>query len=263
MRSTDAQLSTPAPSTICANGGSQATVTVVRGNTGAVTQTDVVYRTTRLSGTVWVGYVNNTSVPLFVNRQSAHHVIVVQHSTPLLQIRPARQHAGGPVVGLANAQRNGLRHVQGTVGRSAGKDMYLSLYGGFSQLNCPLVLAASLEAVGGRDGKTRECSTFWWPQWLFTLSLRYLSRTANATEEYSRVLRSYLLAVVERGEIVHRVARVQRDERGPFANTLYSYHHSSKSAYTRGTRAHRVLIYRGTSRLQGDRAKVLTTILGR
>ena len=33
----------------------------------------------------------------------------------------------------------------------------------------------------------------------------------------------------------HRVAGVQRDERGPFANTLYLYHHSSKSIYTRGS----------------------------
>ena len=43
------------------------------------------------------------------------------------------------MVGLANAQRNGLGHVQGTVSRSAGKDRYLYLYGRFPRLNCPLV----------------------------------------------------------------------------------------------------------------------------
>ena len=54
---------TPAPSTICLNGGNPGvTITVVRGNTGAVTQTDYIYRTTRMSGTVWVGQTQYTTI---------------------------------------------------------------------------------------------------------------------------------------------------------------------------------------------------------
>ncbi|KAK0616229.1 hypothetical protein B0T14DRAFT_242742 [Immersiella caudata] len=54
---------TPAPSTVCREGGGGGvTVTVIRGNTAVVTQTDVVYRTTHLSGTVWVGQTQYTTV---------------------------------------------------------------------------------------------------------------------------------------------------------------------------------------------------------
>ncbi|KAL1902869.1 hypothetical protein Sste5346_000780 [Sporothrix stenoceras] len=56
---------TPAPSTVCANGSNNkpgATVTVTRGGNGVVTQTDVVYQTTKVSGTVWVGQTQYTTV---------------------------------------------------------------------------------------------------------------------------------------------------------------------------------------------------------
>lgn len=54
---------TPAASTVCRDGGQGgATVTVIRGNTAAVTQTDIVYQTTHLSGTVWVGQTAYTTV---------------------------------------------------------------------------------------------------------------------------------------------------------------------------------------------------------
>ncbi|KJR84532.1 uncharacterized protein SPSK_09258 [Sporothrix schenckii 1099-18] len=54
---------TPSPSTVCANGGNGrpgAVVTVTRGGNGGVaTQTDIVYQTTRVPGTVWVGTISN------------------------------------------------------------------------------------------------------------------------------------------------------------------------------------------------------------
>jgi len=50
------QTVTPTPQTACRDGGGgrQVTVTVARGGGGAVTQTNIVYSTTRVSGTVWV-----------------------------------------------------------------------------------------------------------------------------------------------------------------------------------------------------------------
>ncbi|CAK7202755.1 hypothetical protein SEUCBS139899_005482 [Sporothrix eucalyptigena] len=57
---------TPSPSTVCANGGGGnqpgATVTVTRGGTGVVTQTNIVYQTTKVSGTVWVGQTQYTTI---------------------------------------------------------------------------------------------------------------------------------------------------------------------------------------------------------
>ncbi|KAK3316662.1 hypothetical protein B0H66DRAFT_604940 [Apodospora peruviana] len=49
---------TPAPSTVCGSGGAAGTtVTVNRGTPTTTTQTNVVYQTTHLSGTLWIGYV--------------------------------------------------------------------------------------------------------------------------------------------------------------------------------------------------------------
>jgi len=59
---------TPAPSTACSGGSPDVTITVNKGNTAAVTQTDVVYLTSHLSGTVWVG---QTYVTTFTNSASA------------------------------------------------------------------------------------------------------------------------------------------------------------------------------------------------
>ncbi|KAK1750798.1 hypothetical protein QBC47DRAFT_86886 [Echria macrotheca] len=55
---------TPAPSTVCAGGGGGpgVTVTVIRGGQGTVTQTDFIYRTTHLSGTVWIGRTASTTI---------------------------------------------------------------------------------------------------------------------------------------------------------------------------------------------------------
>ncbi|KAK1762352.1 hypothetical protein QBC33DRAFT_283050 [Phialemonium atrogriseum] len=58
----------PAPTTVCTGGGNQATVTVVMGDSGAVTQTNIVYQTTRAAGTVWVGQTQYTT---FTNSASA------------------------------------------------------------------------------------------------------------------------------------------------------------------------------------------------
>ncbi len=49
--------STPSPSTVCAGGTAGVTVTVNKGNPTAVTSTNVVYITSHLTGTVYVGYV--------------------------------------------------------------------------------------------------------------------------------------------------------------------------------------------------------------
>ncbi|KAK3994650.1 hypothetical protein QBC44DRAFT_367492 [Cladorrhinum sp. PSN332] len=54
LRTTTATV-TPPPSTICAGNAPAATVTVFRGTPTPVTLTDVVYLTSHLSGTVWVG----------------------------------------------------------------------------------------------------------------------------------------------------------------------------------------------------------------
>lgn len=60
---------TPAPSTVCGNGGAPGTtVTVNRGTPGTFTQTDIVYRTTHLSGTTWIG---TTAYTTFTNSASA------------------------------------------------------------------------------------------------------------------------------------------------------------------------------------------------
>jgi hypothetical protein len=50
--------SNPAPQTQCANGGRPGqvvTVTVNQGGAATATQTNIVYSTTHLTGTVWVG----------------------------------------------------------------------------------------------------------------------------------------------------------------------------------------------------------------
>ncbi len=54
--------STPSPSTVCAGGTAGVTVTVNRGNPTAVTSTNVVYITSHLTGTVYVGYVVSFSL---------------------------------------------------------------------------------------------------------------------------------------------------------------------------------------------------------
>ncbi|KAB5577570.1 hypothetical protein GE09DRAFT_1168517 [Coniochaeta sp. 2T2.1] len=57
LRTTTATV-TPAATTVCLNGGGQgATVTVNRGNPTTVTQTNLVYQTTQVSGTVWTNSV--------------------------------------------------------------------------------------------------------------------------------------------------------------------------------------------------------------
>ncbi|KAK3906716.1 hypothetical protein C8A05DRAFT_40471 [Staphylotrichum tortipilum] len=61
VRTTTATV-TPSPSTVCAGGNPGVTITVTRGNPVPVTQTDVVYLTTHLSGTVWVGQTQFTTV---------------------------------------------------------------------------------------------------------------------------------------------------------------------------------------------------------
>ncbi|GAB1316216.1 hypothetical protein MFIFM68171_06426 [Madurella fahalii] len=53
---------TPPPSTVCASGRPGVTVTVNRGDPAAVTETDIVYLTSHLSGTVWVGQTQFTTV---------------------------------------------------------------------------------------------------------------------------------------------------------------------------------------------------------
>lgn len=62
FRTTTATVAPPA-STICADGGRPAvTVTVNPGGQGQVTQTNIVYSTTRLAGTVWVGQTAYTTI---------------------------------------------------------------------------------------------------------------------------------------------------------------------------------------------------------
>ena len=62
---------TPAATTVCLNGGGQGvTVTVNRGNPTTVTQTNLVYQTTQISGTIWVGYVNKFFYPGFIPRDT-------------------------------------------------------------------------------------------------------------------------------------------------------------------------------------------------
>ncbi|KAM7221354.1 hypothetical protein V8F06_003322 [Rhypophila decipiens] len=54
---------TPAPSTVCGGGGGPAaTVTVNRGNPTTTTQTNLAYQTTHLTGTVWVGQTQYTTI---------------------------------------------------------------------------------------------------------------------------------------------------------------------------------------------------------
>ncbi|KAK4466468.1 hypothetical protein QBC42DRAFT_335552 [Cladorrhinum samala] len=68
LRTTTATV-TPPPSTICAGGNAPgATVTVIRGTATPVTQTDLVYLTSHLSGTVWIGQTQYTT---FTNSASA------------------------------------------------------------------------------------------------------------------------------------------------------------------------------------------------
>ncbi|OIW28951.1 hypothetical protein CONLIGDRAFT_401496 [Coniochaeta ligniaria NRRL 30616] len=68
LRTTTATV-TPAATTVCLNGGGQGiTVTVNRGNPTTVTQTNLVYQTTQVSGTVWVGQTQYTT---FTNSASA------------------------------------------------------------------------------------------------------------------------------------------------------------------------------------------------
>jgi len=59
---------TPAPSTVCTGGNPDVTITISRGNGTPVTRTDVVYLTSHLSGTVWVG---QTQVTTITNTASA------------------------------------------------------------------------------------------------------------------------------------------------------------------------------------------------
>lgn len=64
--SSDSSSRTPAATTVCLNGGGQGvTVTVNRGNPTTITQTNLVYQTTQVSGTVWVGYVDQSSFSPF------------------------------------------------------------------------------------------------------------------------------------------------------------------------------------------------------
>lgn len=54
---------TPAPSTVCAGGNAPgATITVNRGTPAPVTQTNMVYQTVHISGTVWVGQTQYSTV---------------------------------------------------------------------------------------------------------------------------------------------------------------------------------------------------------
>ncbi|KAK3394867.1 hypothetical protein B0H63DRAFT_556017 [Podospora didyma] len=60
---------TPAPSTVCANGNNPGTtVTVSRGTPVTVTDTSLIYQTTQLSGTLWVG---ETKYTTYTNQASA------------------------------------------------------------------------------------------------------------------------------------------------------------------------------------------------
>jgi len=65
---TTTQTITPAPSTICVGGASGVTITVNVGGGGAVTQTDIVYQTSHIRGTVFVG---QTSYTTTTNQASA------------------------------------------------------------------------------------------------------------------------------------------------------------------------------------------------
>ncbi|KAK3937407.1 hypothetical protein QBC46DRAFT_319704 [Diplogelasinospora grovesii] len=59
----------PAPSTVCANGGTPgATVTVNRGSPTTATQINLIYQTTHLSGTLWIGQTQYTT---YTNAASA------------------------------------------------------------------------------------------------------------------------------------------------------------------------------------------------
>ncbi|KAK3383933.1 hypothetical protein B0T24DRAFT_662358 [Lasiosphaeria ovina] len=56
---------TPAASTVCANGGQPGvTVTVNRGTPTLATETSLVYQTTHLSGTLYIGYAGNFTKPV-------------------------------------------------------------------------------------------------------------------------------------------------------------------------------------------------------
>ncbi|KAK0733323.1 hypothetical protein B0T26DRAFT_797387 [Lasiosphaeria miniovina] len=56
---------TPAASTICANGGQPGvTVTVNRGTPTLATETSLVYQTTHLSGTLYIGYAGIFTKPV-------------------------------------------------------------------------------------------------------------------------------------------------------------------------------------------------------
>jgi hypothetical protein len=61
VRTTTATV-TPTPSTVCSGGNSDVTITTNRGNPTPVTRTDVVYLTSHLSGTVWIGQTHVTTV---------------------------------------------------------------------------------------------------------------------------------------------------------------------------------------------------------
>ncbi|KAK4191165.1 hypothetical protein QBC35DRAFT_488361 [Podospora australis] len=67
LRTTTATV-TPPPSTVCVGNAPGATVTVFRGTPTPVTQTDLVYLTSHLSGTVWIGQTQYTT---FTNSASA------------------------------------------------------------------------------------------------------------------------------------------------------------------------------------------------
>jgi hypothetical protein len=60
VRTTTATVTPPA-STVCAGGNGDVTITVNRGTPAPVTRTDVIYLTSHLSGTVWVGQTQYTT----------------------------------------------------------------------------------------------------------------------------------------------------------------------------------------------------------
>lgn len=96
------------------------TITISRGNGTPVTRTDVVYLTSHLSGTVWVGYVPFKSL---YSQYLLTRPPVKPRSRPS-QIRQAPQPVGGLAAGLAKLRTEHRCCVMGTVigGCSEAKD---------------------------------------------------------------------------------------------------------------------------------------------
>ncbi len=122
--------STPSPSTVCAGGNPGVTVTVNIGNP-PVTRTDVVYVTSHLSGTVWVGYVVSSlrqAVACLCAVSGADRTGPAQPSLPPSPTQRAPRLAGGPAAGLVKGfwclHRDRCRYlyrVSGQADKRAGR----------------------------------------------------------------------------------------------------------------------------------------------